>query len=248
MLEQLGTGRPRVCLGFGDCYLDESLHLSRHLLLLLLAEQIVLAQMTAELGYRVAGFGSMQFLGIDVAGRVVDRVMCLEPIRSGLEQGRSVTLACPGDRGRGCFKNREQIVAVDAGTGHPVPRRAIREALRRRLHRTGSRDRPVVVLQHKQHGCFQNAGEVEGFVEISFGRRAFPAEGRDDRVAALVPQSPSKSNCVRELRGERDCDRQDPRWGAPAVWMARPEQERVAKLPALAELAASSSILRNQPV
>ena len=98
------------------------------------------------------------------------------------------------------------LVTLDAGCD-----RLLRQCLRRGLDVAWRRDRPLVVVDHKDHWRPPHTGQVHGFVEIALGRAAVSNDA--DSHARFATQSERIGNLP---RGKLGC-RSEHNWGNPSA-------------------------------
>ena len=182
---------------------------------------------------------------IDVARRIVGRVVRTEAARDRLDQRRAAATARAFDRIDG-----EEVVAVDDGAGKAVGRRAFGQRTAGALLAARRRDRPAVVLQEEHDRSLDQAGEVARLVKVAFARRAVAEVHQHHGVLRLSRQAPRETDRVRQLRGDRDLDRQDVHAVGDRAARRIPLEiaDEVGERVAVPQQRRQLAVLRNDPV
>ena len=129
--------------------------------------------------------------------------MVSEPIGQRFDHARPAAFARLCDRASGDLMNGDHVVAVDLMALHARRDGLLRQRLRRRLRATRHGDRPLIVVDHDHERCAPNGREVQGLVEVPFGRAAIADQADGDARLAPLPKGVSGTGRVRDLSGDR---------------------------------------------
>ncbi len=109
---------------------------------------------------------------------------------------------------------------------------------------------PTDCSAEKDHRGLHHAGQVEGFVEVAFGRAPFADVRQHDSILTPEAQPPRKAGRVRQLSPDGDLAGQDldsirdPGWGDFAEVLCRDDLQRKTVVDGRHQLA----VLRNHPI
>src|SRR5579884_2199476 len=148
-------------------------------------------------------------LGVDVRARVVRRRVGSGAVVHCLEERGTAARPRALDRLPRRLVDGEDVEAVDANAGHPVPDRLVGERRGARLRSERRRDREAVVVADEHERRLHDGGEVRPLLERPLGRRAVAEDHHRDAGLPLQLLPPGEAGRVRHVRPHRHADRRD---------------------------------------
>jgi hypothetical protein len=131
-----------------------------------------------------------------------------EPVGHALDHGRAFPAAGAGRGLPGGGEHGEDVVAVHLDAGNAIGQGLLGQGARTGLILPRHRDRPLVVLAQEEGRGGEDAGEVQGLVEIAFGGGPVAEECDRHLVRLAIAGGVGEVHGVRDLGRHRDGDGQ----------------------------------------